>query len=88
MSLFRIHVPKIQYIEYNIITLDTYEIPRIPQKVKKTYFHWSPQSDLAKDGGTQLGINLILDKHIQILQYSTNNCNLTKVKQVDCNYKV
>ena len=34
---------KIQYIEYNIVTLGTSEIPRKTQKVKKTYFQCGPQ---------------------------------------------
>jgi len=57
-------------------------------KKSKTYFHWGPQSDLTHDGGTKLYIKIILDKHIQIIPYSTKNCNLTKLKQVDYNQKV
>ena len=57
-------------------------------KVKMTYFNCGPQSDLTQDGGTKLCIKIILDKHIQIIPYSTKNCNLTKLKQVDYNQKV
>jgi len=57
------------------------------QKVKNTYFHCGPQSDLTQDGGTKLCIKTILDKHIQIIPYSTRNCNLAKLKQVDYNQK-
>jgi hypothetical protein len=57
-------------------------------KVKMTYFNCGPQSDLTQDGGTKLCINVILDKHIQIIPYSTKNCDLTKLKQVDCKQKV
>jgi len=79
---------KIQYIKYNIVTLGTYEMTRITQKVKQTYFHCGPQSDLTQDGGTKLWIKIILDKHIQIMLGSTKNCNLTKLKQVDYSQKV
>ena len=81
-ALSGIYAQKVQVIKQNYIYLFDLSLFRI-------HVHKNTINRIQiQDGGTKLCIQIILDKHVQLISYSTKNCNLTKSKQVDYNQKI